>query len=66
MQLLIHYYPAHPRDSVFLHAWEPAGKVWDFEGEKDTNGHFRFRVPGVNLTDLRDFHFTVHVISQNK
>jgi 1,4-alpha-glucan branching enzyme len=57
MQLLIHYQPAHPRDSVFIHAWEPAGKVWDFEGEKDTSGHFRFRVPGVNLPDLRDFHF---------
>jgi 1,4-alpha-glucan branching enzyme len=57
MQLLIHHQPADPHDSVFIHAWEPAGKVWDFEGEKAPNGHFRFQFPSVNLSDLRDFHF---------
>ncbi len=57
MELLIHYQPAQPRDAVFIHAWEPAGKVWDFPGEKDANGNFLFRVPGVNLSDLRDFNF---------
>ncbi len=57
MELLIHYQPAQPRDDVFIHAWEPAGKVWDFPGEKDADGNFLFRVPGVNLSDLRDFNF---------
>jgi hypothetical protein len=57
MELLIHYQPARPRDTVFIHAWEPAGKVWDFPGEKDADGNFLFRVPGVNLSDLRNFQF---------
>ncbi len=57
MELHIYYQPAQPRDNVFIHAWESAGKVWDFPGEKDADGNFHFRVPGVNLPDLRDFTF---------
>ena len=57
MELLIHYQPAHPRDTVFIHAWEKAGKVWDFPCEKTADGNFHFRVSGVNLPDLRDFNF---------
>jgi 1,4-alpha-glucan branching enzyme len=57
MELLIHYQPAHPHDAVFIHAWEPAGKVWDIPGDKTADGHFHFPIPNVNLPDLRDFTF---------
>ncbi len=57
MELLIHYQPAYPREGVFLHAWEPAGKVWDIPGTPDPNGQIHFRIPSVTLSDLRNFTF---------
>jgi 1,4-alpha-glucan branching enzyme len=49
MRAIIHYEPATRRERVALHAWEPAGKVWDIEARPDDQGRFTFELTGETI-----------------
>lgn len=46
MDVRIHYQPARRRQLVRLHAWEPAGEVWDLEARPDAQGQCEFHLVG--------------------
>jgi 1,4-alpha-glucan branching enzyme len=46
MEVRIHYEPARSRRLVRLHAWEPAGHVWDLEAQPDAHGRCEFELAG--------------------
>lgn len=56
MEITVHYETASPREAVVLHAWEPAGHVWDIEGEQLPDGSFRFQLQG-ETADPREVQF---------
>jgi 1,4-alpha-glucan branching enzyme len=56
MNITVHYEPASPREAVVLHAWEPAGHVWDIPGERLPDGTFRFQLQG-DTADPREVQF---------
>ncbi len=57
MQIAISYTPASPRSSVFLHAWDQNGGVWDIAGTPAADGkRFSFVLTG-STRDQRDVSF---------
>jgi hypothetical protein len=46
MDVRIHYEPTKHRRLVRLHAWEPAGGVWDLEAQPDAQGRCEFQLVG--------------------
>lgn len=57
MQIKVWYKPAAPRTSVFLHAWDQSGGVWDLPGIPTADGKsFTFLLTG-STVDQRDVSF---------
>lgn len=57
MQIQIWYLPAVPRSSVFIHAWDQNGGVWDVAGILSTDGvTWGFTLSG-STADQRDVSF---------
>jgi 1,4-alpha-glucan branching enzyme len=57
MQITIWYRSASPRTSVFIHAWDLNGKIWDFPGVLSADGlSFALTLTGTT-EDQRDISF---------
>ncbi|HEX3045924.1 MAG TPA: alpha-amylase family glycosyl hydrolase [Bacillota bacterium] len=56
MQIIVNYEPELPHEVVFIHVWEPSGLIKDLEGQKQSDGTFRFLLD-IPTADARQIKF---------